>query len=156
MSDQTLISQLENMVVDIISNQSDSFLVDLRIKPTNNIKIFIDADNGFSIEKCIKVNRALYKQIEELGIFPEGDFSLEVSSPGTDEPLKNIRQYKKNIGRKVEVIQLDEVAALGILKEVLETEIVIETSTGKGKKLEIKLINIPLNHIKTITVQVVF
>ncbi len=52
-------------------------------------------------------NRALYKQIEAEGIFPDGDFSLEVSSPGLDEPLKLKRQYQKNIGRNVEVTLQD-------------------------------------------------
>lgn len=156
MNDQTLIHQIENLLVDIISDQPDIFLVGLKIKPTHNFKIYVDGDNGLPIDRCIKINRALYKKIEELGIFPEGDFSLEVSSPGVDEPLKNIRQYKKNIGRKVEIVQLDETINIGILKEVLETELAIESSTGKGKKLEIKTLNILLNQIKTITVQVIF
>lgn len=154
--DQTIKSTIENLVVDVISNQPDIFLVDFKIKPTNNFKIFIDGDQGFSIDRCIKINRALYKKIEELGMFPEGDFSLEVSSPGIDEPLKTNRQYLKNIGRKVEVVLVNEKTELGILKEFFETEIVIEKTIGKGKKLEIKTINIPLNQIKTITVQVVF
>ncbi len=41
--------------------------------------------------------------MEEAAIYPDGDFSLEVSSAGLDEPLKSLRQYKKNIGRLVEV-----------------------------------------------------
>ena len=65
----------------------DIFFVDMKVKPTNNIKIFLDADSGLGIEKCIKINRRLYKQVEEMGFYPEGDFSLEVSSPGIDEPL---------------------------------------------------------------------
>ena len=50
----------------------------------------------------------LYKIMEEMGMYPDGDFSLEVSSPGLDEPLKLHRQYKKNIGREVEVIMNDD------------------------------------------------
>ena len=46
------------------------------------------AIQGISIEKCVQVNRALYKKLEEAAFFPAGDFSLEVSSPGLDEPLK--------------------------------------------------------------------
>lgn len=73
----------------------DIFLVSIKIKPTNNYKIYLDADGGLGIEKCIKINRALYKIMEEMAIHPDGDFSLEVSSPGIDEPLKLLRQYKK-------------------------------------------------------------
>ncbi|MFM2326170.1 MAG: hypothetical protein RIR31_372, partial [Bacteroidota bacterium] len=100
----------------------------------NNYKIYLDADAGLGIEKCIKINRALYKIMEEMGMYPDGDFSLEVSSPGVDEPLKLLRQYKKNIGRNVEVLLNDEVKKEGILKEVTDDTITIEQTEGKGKK----------------------
>jgi Uncharacterized protein conserved in bacteria len=70
-------------------------LVQVKIKPTNNIKVFLDGDNGITIEDCIKVNRKLYAEIEELAMYPDGDFSLEVSSPGVGEPLLLQRQYVK-------------------------------------------------------------
>jgi ribosome maturation factor RimP len=60
--------------------------VEVKIKPTNNIKVFLDGDQGITIEKCIAVNRALYKQLEESGMFPDGDFSLEVHRPGWTNP----------------------------------------------------------------------
>ncbi len=71
------------------------------------MKVFIDGDQGISIEKCVMYNRALYKRLEEMQFFPDGDFSLEVSSPGLDEPLKLLRQYKKNVGRLVEIVLQD-------------------------------------------------
>ncbi len=46
--------------------------------------------------------------MEEMGIYPDGDYSLEVSSPGTEEPFKLHRQYVKNIGRDVELTLNDE------------------------------------------------
>ena len=39
-----------------------------------------------SIDKLVQYNRKLIRDLEESGIFPGGDFSLEVSSPGLDEP----------------------------------------------------------------------
>ena len=103
--------------------EGDVFLVEIKIKPTNNIKLFLDADSGMSIEKCIRVNRALYKKIEESGLFPNGDFSLEVSSPGVDEPLKLHRQYIKNIGRSVEATLTDGSVKTGKLTAVTDNEI---------------------------------
>ncbi|HXB07215.1 MAG TPA: hypothetical protein VNW04_08870, partial [Puia sp.] len=89
------IKTVEGLVQALLTGEPGYFLVDIRIKPTNNIRVYIDGDQGISIEKCVQYNRALYKKLEELGIFPDGDFSLEVSSPGLDEPLKLHRQYKK-------------------------------------------------------------
>ncbi|HJU45925.1 MAG TPA: ribosome assembly cofactor RimP, partial [Chitinophagaceae bacterium] len=134
---ETLINTVTPLVQEQLESDPAYYLVDLRVKPTNNIKIFIDGDNGITIEKCIAVNRALYKKIEELGLFPEGDFSLEVSSPGVGEPLKMFRQYRKNIGRKVEVILKDDQKIEGKLAEVRENEIAVEETKGKGKKQEV-------------------
>ena len=98
---------IESRVQQLIQAEPDLFLVEVRIKPTNNVKIFIDGDQGVSIERLVQLNRRLYKEMEEGSIFPNGDFSLEVSSPGLDEPLKMHRQYQKNIGRFAEVTDLE-------------------------------------------------
>jgi ribosome maturation factor RimP len=108
------------------------------------------------IEKCIKINRALYKIMEEMGMYPDGDFSLEVSSPGVDEPLKLLRQYKKNIGRNVEVLLNDEVKKEGILKEVTDDTITIEQTEGKGKKAVTVNTGISFTEIKQTKVLIKF
>jgi ribosome maturation factor RimP len=132
MTAETNIQTIENLLEPLLVD--DIFLVSIKVKPTNNYKIYLDADSGLGIEKCIKINRALYKKIEEMGMSPDGDFSLEVSSPGVDEPLKLLRQYKKNIGRNVEVVTNDDEKKEGLLKEVTEQAITIEYTEGKGKK----------------------
>lgn len=132
MIEQTQIQTIEKLIAPLLVD--DIFLVSVKVKPINNYKIYLDADGGLGIEKCIKINRALYKIMEEMGMYPEGDFSLEVSSPGIDEPLKLLRQYKKNIGRSVEVTTNNEEKKEGLLKEVTDDSITIEQTEGKGKK----------------------
>ncbi len=151
-----IITSLEQKVEALIAPEPGFFLVELRIKPTNNIKVFIDADQGISIEKLVQVNRKLYKEIEESGMFPNGDFSLEVSSPGLDEPLKLHRQYLKNLGRPVEVLLQDGLKKEGKLVSVTDTEIVLEQETGKNRKKEIVQHTIPFDHIKTTKIQIKF
>ena len=90
MSRENQIETVQKLLLPLLPE--DVFLVEIKIKPINNIKIYLDADAGLGIEKCIKINRALYKIMEEMAIYPDGDFSLEVSSPGVDEPLKLHRQ----------------------------------------------------------------
>ena len=128
----------------------------LKIKSSNNIKIFLDGDNGLPIDKCVKINRQLYKFIEETAMYPEGDFSLEVSSPGIEEPLKMFRQYQKNMGRNVAVILNDDSVKEGILFDVKEEEIGLEFTEGKGKKAITQQIVIPFSNIKSTTVQIKF
>lgn len=155
MANETLIETIEQKISSLLL-QGD-FLVSVKIKPTNNIKIYVDSDEGgMSIEKCVKYNRALYKQLEESPLFPDGNFSLEVSSPGITEPLKLHRQYVKNKGRDVEVVFNDGTQKEGTLVEVTENDILIETVTGKGKKAETKQFVISFENIKTTTVQIKF
>jgi ribosome maturation factor RimP len=143
-------------VNSILEDHPSHFLVEVRIKPTNNVKVFIDADEGMILSELISYNRKLYKQLEESGLFPGGDFSLEVSSPGLDEPLKLFRQYKKNVGRFVDITLVDASKKEGKLVEATEDGIVIETETGKGKKKEIKQESILFDQIKNTKIQVKF
>ena len=147
---------IEDFINTQLKGSEDVFLVEVKIIPGNNIKVFLDADNGITIDKCIKVNRALYKQIEESELFPNGDFSLEVSSPGVDEPLKLHRQYNKNIGRTVEVSLNDGNRKEGKLTAVNEEDFVIEEKEGQGKKTGIKTTNILFNQVRHTKVLITF
>ncbi len=158
MGNETLIQELETMVSELLLSDIGDFLVSVKIKTTNNIKVFIDSDGegGMTIEKCVRYNRKLYKQLEEGPLFPDGNFSLEVSSPGLGEPLLMHRQYLKNKGRLVEVIFKDDTQKIGKLAEVTESDILLEQTTGKGKKAETNHFVIPFENIKSTIVQIQF
>lgn len=153
---KTQIQQIETLLQDIIANEPSVFVVEVWIKPTNNVRVYLDADQGISIDKLVRYNRSLYKQIEESGMYPAGEFSLELSSPGLDEPLKLNRQYHKNIGRFVEVTLNDGSKKEGKLSAVTEEEITIEEEKGKNKKKEIVTHTIPFSTIKSTKIQIKF
>ena len=152
----TAIQPIEALVQKLIEGVEDIFLVSVRIKPINNIKVFLDSDIGVNIDKCARLNRAMYKVIEEEAWYPEGNFSLEVSSPGVDEPLRLPRQYKKNIGRNVEVTFLDDTKIEGKLIEANEDGIVVEYTEGKNKKAVVHTKEVAYTNMKQTIVQVSF
>lgn len=156
MNKDAQIQFVEEKLRELIAVEPELFLVETRIKPTNNIKVYIDGDQGVSIEKLVYYNRKLYKMIEEAGTYPDGDFSLELSSPGLDEPLKMHRQYHKNLGRFVEILDLEGVKTEGKLVRVDETSVELETTIGKGKKAEIVQHTIPFEKIKSTKIQIKF
>lgn len=165
---------IELKIAGLLKEDPSYFLVEAKINTGNNVKVFIDADDGASIDKLVKYNRSLYRHIEEIGLFPNGDFSLEVSSAGLDEPLKLRRQYLKNIGRDVEVVQKDGIKSEGKLVSVNENEIVIEEEKvlmnrsdrhdpdsyrdrkGRTKKKEVVQHTILIKNIKNTKIQVRF
>lgn len=142
------------LLTEQLLDDTDMFVVNIKIKPVNNVKVYLDADSGMSIGKCAAVNRKLYAVLETENLYPEGDFSLEVSSPGVDEPLKVKRQYKKNIGRNVLVKMNDGTEKLGLLKDVDDEKMVLEIK--QAKKKESIIAEILLADVETTTVQVSF
>lgn len=147
--------RIETKVSEILNDLPGYFLVEISIKPTNNFKVFVDADQGAAIDQLSKINRVLYKWVEE-NFFPNGDFSIEVSSPGLDEPLKLDRQYFKNVGRFVDVLLKNGIKKEGKLLSVSENEIVIEEQKGHGKKKEMIEHRLLKEEIKTIKIQIKF
>ena len=150
------IQQIEGLIQQLLADEPSYFLVSVRLKPTNNIKVFFDGDEGIAIDKCVKFNRGLYKMIEEKGWYPEGNFSLEISSPGIDEPLVSQRQYFKNVGRDLEIVFTDGSKKIGTLMAVTAEDILIQTTEGKGKKAVTQQLLVPFNNIKSTTVQIKF
>ena len=156
MSEDTNTQRIETLVEKLLAEMEDIFLVEIRVNPTNNIKIFLDADAGLNIDKCVKINRRMYHTIEEEAWYEEGNFSLEVSSPGIDEPLRLIRQYKKNIGRTVEVTLSDDNKFEGKLLSITDDAMTIEYTEGKNKKAINVIKEIPFEQVKQTIVLIAF
>ena len=150
---QEMISKIEALLAPLLEG-TDMFVTNLQIEPGNNIKLFLDADEGLNVQKSVSINRQLVTQIDELGWYPNGDYSLEVSSPGVDEPLRSLRQYKKNIGRTLAVTNVEDLEQIGVLKAVTEKGISIEVKINKKK--ETALVEVPFENIKQSIVQVIF
>ena len=156
MQTETQIRSIEEKINGLLAAHPAHFLVEVRIKPTNNIKVFIDGDEGVVLSDLIQYNRKLYKELEDSGFYPDGNFSLEVSSPGLDEPLKLFRQYKKNIGRYVDITMNDLSKKEGKLLEAHEDSLVVEMESGKGKKKEIWQETVPFEQVKNTKIQIKF
>ncbi len=156
MAEDIVLEKLAGIANEVIKDDSQYFLVSIKIKPTNNVKVYLDGDNGITIEKCIQFNRKMATIIEETGILPADNFSLEVSSPGIDTPLVLHRQYIKNKGRLLEVTLAEDVTETGKLIDVAEQNLVLEVTTGKGKKAVTQQKEIPFDQIKKAVVQIQF
>ncbi|HVZ57577.1 MAG TPA: hypothetical protein VG870_13010 [Chitinophagaceae bacterium] len=163
MNPDTQVRLVEQKITELLQDDPGYFLVEVRIAPGNHVKVFVDADQGASIDRLVQYNRVLYRRLEESGVFPGNDFSLEVSSPGLDEPLKLHRQYVKNTGRWVEVTRTDGAKTAGRLLEVTQDAILVEEEKGKspdgrprGGKKELVRHVIPFDNIKTTKIQVKF
>jgi ribosome maturation factor RimP len=132
---------------------SEYFLVNVLIaggKSVPKLIVWLDGDAGVSIDKCAEVSRWLGKRIEDENLI-ETNYTLEVSSPGIDQPLKLFRQYKQHLGRNLRVTLKDGSTKTGKLEEVNENSVTI-AETVKGKKRESN----PLIEIATTDIEKAF
>lgn len=115
----------------------DCFFVEMNLVGDHKLTIYLDCDSGMSFRKCQRVSRMLESRIEEQGLMSE-KYTLDVSSPGTDRPLKFQRQYTKNIGRKLKVKNEEGETFEGTLTLVNDEGIRLEykerIKEGKKKK----------------------
>ena len=136
------------------------FLLDVQVLTNNKILVFADSDTGLSIDTCVQISRYLASYLDEDEEI-QGDYSLEVSSPGIDLPLKVHRQYKKNVGRQVQVILQNDNKESGLMILVDDDKIRLEhqefLSKGRRKNKSVpNFKNIELSNIKEIKVQATF
>lgn len=143
--------EIVNQHVEEYLNDSEFYLVDLKLTADQRISIEIDAFQGVSIDDCVQLNRYL---IEKLS--PEiEDYELEVSSAGITEPFKVLRQYQKNLGREVEVLTRDGKKLTGILGEAtvdgfqLKLEVKVKEEGSKRKITKEETITLSYTEVKT-------
>lgn len=117
--------------------EKDLYLVDIKQSMSKKIEVYIDSDTGVGIDDCATISRQLEKQIDGSSLLPE-NYILEVSSPGMSNPLKVPRQYKKRIGRVLEIVKTDGTALEGQLMEADETQIKLREVKAEKKKKDKK------------------
>lgn len=137
---------------------NDQFIVDVLYsgkKSPARLLVIIDGDKGVTIDQCAGLSRDLSKELDETDLI-SGAYTLEVSTPGLDHPLKLKRQYVKNIGRQLKVHVVEKKIVQGRLAEVSEEAIGLEVEVKEGKKTETRKMGIPFSDIEKAFVMVSF
>lgn len=127
--------KVQQLVQEALDENPDLFLINLDIQGANEIKVTIDGDKGVGVQDCIAVSRKVEHNLDR----EEEDFSLEVMSVGATTPLELPRQYKKNIGRTLEVKTVSGETIEGHLEAATDKDVTLAWKArepkpvGKGK-----------------------
>ncbi|MEU9296658.1 ribosome maturation factor RimP [Streptomyces sp. NPDC048266] len=101
------------------------------------LRIVVDSDEGVELDACAELSRAISEKLDETDAMGEGEYVLEVSSPGADRPLTQQRHYERATGRLVK-LQLDaDGAAEELVARILavdEEGLDLEVPGVKGRK----------------------
>jgi ribosome maturation factor RimP len=144
---ESLLKDPSHFVVDVV----------LSTKPgSKRVLVLVDGDQGISIDDCAELSRAMSTQLDEDDTW-EDAYTLEVSTPGLDQPLKLKRQYVKNKGREVKVMTKDKQWITGKLAEVSGDSITLLRAMAKEKKQkEEQTVTINFDQLEKTLVQVSF
>lgn len=120
----------------------------------NLLRVTIDRDGGIKLDDCETFSRRLEGLLDVEDPIP-WRYTLEVSSPGLDRPLKTCNDFKKNTGKPVRVITKEKIGNqsffAGRLSEVHDDSIVLSVIRGKGFSEEI---HIPLKVISSAKLEI--
>ena len=90
-----------NKLNDLLTNDLEAINVSIfGNSASKNIQIMIESDEGVSIDNCAEVSK-LARNIITMEKFIEDDYNIEVSSPGINRPLYNMKDFIKYQGEKV-------------------------------------------------------
>ena len=151
-------AKVEQLVHEFLETRKDLYLVDLKISAGDDITVILDGDEGLSLQDCLDASRAIEFNLDR----EEHDFSLQVMSPGLSEPLKLPRQFKKNMGREIEVLLNSDEKIQGEVVAVDEDKVTIVLRyrrpklIGKGKEDVVENKEIPYTEIKKALVVIKF
>ena len=150
--------KIKNLVNDAVAQNQELFITELKFLSDNKIFVEVDGDHGVPLKECIRISREVEHNLDR----EEEDFSLEVTSPDVSNPLKNKRQYKKNINRILKIRLQDNSTIEGVLIKVTDDEIELEWKAreskpiGKGKITVVKNATISYINILEAKVKIIF
>ncbi|HOZ74728.1 MAG TPA: ribosome assembly cofactor RimP [Flavobacterium sp.] len=149
--------KVSELLSEGLKEKPSVFLIDLTITDAFKIIVTLDGDNGVSLQDCIDISRAIEHNLDR----EEQDFSLEVASFSVGSPLKQTRQYKKNIGRTLIVKTATETIEAELTHATDESitlawEAREPKKIGKGKETVQKTLELPYSDIKEAIVTVTF
>jgi ribosome maturation factor RimP len=90
-------------------------------------------EDSVSVDDCARVSRDLSAMLDVEDIVPTA-YTLEVSSPGLDRPLRQLKDYRRFEGRRAKLVMREAVDGQtffkGVLRGVEDTEVLIEGDDG--------------------------
>lgn len=129
-------AMVEEIAVPIIEAQGFEYVDTEYAKQGQDwlLTVYIDKEGGVLVDDCETVSRAIETVLDERDLIAES-YILCVSSPGLDRPLKNERDYKRCLGRKVDIKLykpfLEKKEYTGVLSAYTPASITIETDENE-------------------------
>ncbi len=141
-----------------ICQQQGCELYDLDFSPGSKgqgrrLLVYVEKQGGVSLEDCERVSKGLSEILDENDLIPDGEYALEVSSPGLERPLKEKWHFEAVVGQKVFVQSSESMDPAGSvprykvngkLESVSDKEIIVKAD---GKDFVISMNNVKKSNV---------
>lgn len=118
------------------------------------LRVTLDREGGITLEDCALFSRR-FESLLDVEDPLAGTYTLEVSSPGLDRPLKTPADFKKNIGRLARLVTKEKIGNqsffTGRLKDILDNAIIISANKKGCKDIDI---SIPLDKLSRANLEI--
>jgi ribosome maturation factor RimP len=106
-------------------------LVDVQVKRgrTQLVRVVADQPGGITLDVCARVSAELSRMLDADDPI-EGRYTLEVTSPGLDRPLRTEADFAKNAGRKIKIVLASGRHEEGIVEEVGSDRVKVASAGG--------------------------
>ena len=115
-------------------------LVDVIVRRgrTNLIRLVADREGGIDLETCARVSEEVSRMLDVEDPMA-GTYTLEVTSPGLDRPLRTAADFRRHVGKKLRVVVARQGRGVpgpteqheGTLEEVEGDRVVLQTASGE-------------------------
>jgi ribosome maturation factor RimP len=96
-------------IAETVCTQFSASLIDLEVKGDRRqvlIRIYADHEQGITLGQCEQISREMQDRID-MDDLVQGDYRLEVSSPGIGRSLQFPFQYKRHLGKEIKIVRND-------------------------------------------------
>ena len=91
------------------------------------ISIIVDGEErNPNLDEVAGISRAISAQLDEFSPLGDSPFTLEVTSPGVDRPLTELRHWRKNVGRLVKIITKEDKEITGRIQSAQSNKVTID------------------------------
>ena len=147
----SLVFELKELL-DPLVQKAGFILEEVKVTPLGRrrqISVIVDGEErNPDLDEVASLSRAISAQLDDYSGLGDSPFTLEVTSPGIDRPLTELRHWRKNLGRLVKILTKEDKEISGRIAEVQSGKVRIDDAIFDFESIKRAQVQIEFNRPK--------
>lgn len=147
----SLVFELRELL-DPLVQKAGFILEEVKVTPLGRrrqISVIVDGEErNPNLDEVASISRAISAQLDDYSGLGDSPFTLEVTSPGIDRPLTELRHWRKNLGRLVKILTKEDKEISGRIAEVNTGKVRIDDAIFDFESIKRAQVQIEFNRPK--------